>query len=141
MKVYVKIKPEIAKKGSGFSDIEGKQEIRPYEKGKLVPDKKFELESTPFVESKISTGELILLKREEKEEKDPGENSGSGDKNHGEFKVFIDGKEAGSIKTAEKDEKQIKTAVYKDEKIRELLKGRKVDTFDINEAEITITLK
>ncbi len=142
MKVTVKIKPEIAKKGSGFSDIEGKQEIRPFDKnGKLVPDKVFELESTPFVELKISTGELKLLKREEDQEEkktktDPGAAA------EVELKVFVNGESKGMIKT-EKDasEGKIKRALFADESIRASLEDVKIKDIKITESEVEITAK
>ena len=66
MKVKVKLNSKIAGTGRGFYDIEGKQNIYPSKKDdKWDVDKEFTLEATQFVESKIASGELILLSREE----------------------------------------------------------------------------
>jgi hypothetical protein len=65
-KVFVKIKPEIAKRGGGFYDINGKQDITPVrdKDGTVNIEQVFERQGTPFVEQKIASGELILIRRE-----------------------------------------------------------------------------
>lgn len=68
-KVEVRLKPEIARKGGCFCDIAGRQDIIPPRDKKGTPsvDHVFTLIATPFVEEKIASGELILLKREAEE--------------------------------------------------------------------------
>jgi hypothetical protein len=64
MEVRVRIKDSIARKGCGFYDIDGSQELFPRnEKGGIDIKKEFTVNSTPFIESKIASGELILLER------------------------------------------------------------------------------
>lgn len=63
-KVLVKIKADIAARGNGFYDSEGGQRIYPpATKSGYDVDKEFTLDATPFVERKIRTGELLLIKR------------------------------------------------------------------------------
>lgn len=77
--VHVRIKKEIAAKGCGFYDIDGRQEILPPrdKKGKPNVEKVFELAETPFVRMKIGTGELVVVRRDEKKksENNPSTNT------------------------------------------------------------------
>ena len=132
MKVYVKINPKIAAKGAGFSDIAGKQEVYPpYKDGAPVVDKEFELESTPFVEQKIATGELVLIKREEEKKSTSTET---------ELSVTINGTVVTSIKVA-KDEKseKIQKTVLADELVIAALKDLKTKSIKITAAAVEIT--
>jgi len=64
MKVKVRIKKMIAVKGCGFFDIDGQQELFPRDnRGNIDAEKEFTVEATPFIESKIASGELVLLSR------------------------------------------------------------------------------
>ena len=64
MKVKVKIKESIARKGCGFYDIDGQQELFSRGKdGSIETGKVFVVEATPFIESKIGSGELVLIER------------------------------------------------------------------------------
>lgn len=58
MKIKVKLNPVLDKEGRGFTDVQGKQEIRPkqYGKGQTI-----EVEQTNFVQAKIRTGEIIVV--------------------------------------------------------------------------------
>jgi len=59
--IKVRLKPEIARTGAGFIDIAGGQTLMP-PAVKGVPDvtRVFCVKHTPFVESKLRTGELML---------------------------------------------------------------------------------
>lgn len=62
--VDVTIKPDIARSGRGFIDIEHGQELFPFEKGTLKADKVFSVVKTRFIRSKLDTGELVLAETE-----------------------------------------------------------------------------
>lgn len=72
MKVEIKLHPDLASQGLGFTDTQGKQELR-HEAGKSIIVKR-----TPFVNLKIQSGEVTLVKtieEETKEEKKEAETS------------------------------------------------------------------
>ncbi len=63
--IKVKLRKDLAVRGLGFLDIEAGQEMFPRDKkGNIDADKVFEVKETQFVNSKISTGELIVISRD-----------------------------------------------------------------------------
>jgi len=109
-KVIVKLKPGIAVTGSGFYDFEGKQDIFPprNKKGKPVVDHKFELLATPFVEHKIASGELVLIKRIEGKT---------------EYPIYVNGKEVSRLKEPEEwpeSEEELSQLVIMDKKVQKV---------------------
>ena len=57
-KVKVRLNQKLDKAGKCFYDIAGKQKVKPSEFGK---NKEFVVSRTDFVNSKIASGELLLI--------------------------------------------------------------------------------
>lgn len=64
MKVEIKLNPDLARQGLGFTDTNGNQELR-HEAGKSIV-----VERTAFVNLKIQSGEVTLIKTIEEEKTD-----------------------------------------------------------------------
>lgn len=130
MKVTVKIKPEIAVKGSGFYDLEGKQDIFPPrgKDGKPVINHEFTVESTSFVEAKIASQELVLVAREEAVVI---------------YEVFLGSEKMTEIQTGENaQEDEIFELILKtDEAKKSGLKDKNVKSYQISGNKIEIVVK
>lgn len=69
MKVEIKLHPDLVKQGLGFTDTNGKQELRHKEGETLI------VERTPFVNLKIQSGEITLIKTIENDPRETMEKS------------------------------------------------------------------
>jgi len=58
--IQVKVREDIVKRGGRFFDIAGKQKIVSKKAGDVI-----EVVETPFIRSKIATGELIVVSRKQ----------------------------------------------------------------------------
>lgn len=58
--IKVKVREDIVKRGGRFFDIAGKQKIVSKKAGDVI-----EVVETPFIRSKIATGELIVISRKQ----------------------------------------------------------------------------
>jgi|GEM_PF-2193192 hypothetical protein len=131
MKVKVKIKPAIASRGCGFCDIEGGQDVFPPfdENGKPVIDKEFTLEATSFVESKIASGELILIARED-------------DREMISYEVYVNNEPVTEVKIREgSSEKDIFDRLAKDKTCQGILKKKELQGYEIKDQQIVIKVK
>jgi len=131
MKVKVKIKADIAAKGSGFCDIEGGQDIFPPfdKKGAPVIDKEFTLEATPFVESKIASGELVLLAREDDAKMVP-------------YEVYANNDMITEVKVKEgSTEEEIFDVISKNNACKKILKEKELVGYEINSQQIVMKVK
>ncbi len=131
MKVKVKIKASIAAKGSGFCDIEGGQDIfPPLDKNRNpVVDKEFTLEATSFVESKIASGELILVAREDESKMIP-------------YEVYANNDMITEVKVKEgSTEEEIFDVISKNNAYKKILKEKELVGYEIKGQQIVMKVK
>ncbi|TAL31581.1 MAG: hypothetical protein EPN93_17450 [Spirochaetes bacterium] len=136
--VKVKIKRSIAAKGCGFCDIGGKQNIFPPrdKDGKPDVNSVFHLKSTSFVESKIATGELVLVGREGVEGPNTAHSS------NGCLAVKVNGKVITELAVPEGlSEDAILELVEKDAAVRDSIKGKNIKSVDVKNGQVLIAVK
>ncbi len=142
MKIKVKIKPEIAAKGSGFYDPDKKQNIYPPRDKDRNPKVGhiFTLESTPSIEKRISNGELILIERIGVKEKE--ENSTDTGKSVSEIKVIINEKEVTKIKASleEMPDDQLEELVYNNQKVIKTVGRKGIEKADFDRDSLTFNI-
>lgn len=129
MKIKVKLNSKIAARGGGFYDIESKQNIYPTRKnGEIDIEEVFDVEATQFVESKIASGELILISRCEVK--------------NVAFEVFVGTKKLTEINVPEgSSDDEVYSQLAKNKEYQEMLKNHEVTGYSIERNKMTIKVK
>ncbi|GAB4220032.1 MAG: hypothetical protein Kow00102_05760 [Spirochaetota bacterium] len=123
--IKVKVRDDIVTRGGGFYDIAGKQKIMPQKATEVI-----EVKETPFVRSKIATGELIVVSRKSIRE------------DIKEFKVFVNDKFIKAIPIdGSMDEKDVLELVYSDKMIIKAINDRDIMAVEKTDTSITIRTK
>jgi len=128
--VEVKLHPEIARRGGGFCDIDGRQDILPPRdsNGALIVDHVFSLEMTPFVSQKISTGELIPVGLEKDGLK--------------KLPVYVNGEMVSEIAISEgMADEEISQALLMDEKVTGACGDREIKKLSVEKDCVEIRVK
>ncbi|HOW82434.1 MAG TPA: hypothetical protein PK573_07740 [Spirochaetota bacterium] len=128
--VEVKLHPGIARRGGGFCDIDGRQDILPPrdKSGFPVVDHVFTLEMTPFVSQKISTGELIPVGLEKGGLK--------------KLPVYVNGEMVSEVAISEgMADEDISQALLMDEKVTGACGDREIKKFSVGKDGVDIRVK